>query len=276
MYPGYSPADREQGKAAEEFGRYAAEARVKGTEFKHPDAAYEIGQSNIMKRGTPSRMGQARAAKEKGPRGGSGSGSGSEGPAKQEAKEHATTNGHARKAQVKKPPSEGDNPYFVIDTNPTPINLPGMPAQHIKRSASTPILVEGNEHKKAKKRHDGELPKGDDVGNGKTEDISEVVNARMKEKEEKRRHREEKKRKRESVGEFSAATEGSGAADVSAAAPTEVDKPKKKKAKKSDDKDLAARTVSKERTGEDEGVAEEGEGKKKKKRKKGKWIAEEV
>ena len=305
MYPGYSPADHEYGRAAEEYGKAAAEAKAQGIELKHPDAEYEIGQGKGVKRKTLAGIREAQAAKGKA----SGTDSGSEGPVKQKPTEPATTNGQASTEKAQEAMPEGDNPYFVIDTKPTPVNIPGLSLQALKRSASPPDAVEGKKHKKAKKNHNGDLPKGEDSQEVKTEDISEQVDARMKEKEAKRRTKEEKKRKRESEGEAAAVAEepqASGepsatAAEVESpkkkkakksgeearvdrtasteepqpsgepsATAAEVESPKKKKAKKSGEEPRVDRTESKKRRGEDEGGVEAGEGKKKKKQKKSK------
>lgn len=271
MYPGYSPADHEYGKAAEEYGKAAAEARAKGIDMKHPDAEYVIGQAKGVKKRTLTEIQEAQAAKGKSSGSGSGTGSGSDGPTKQESKEPFTTNGKASTEKIQEATPEGDNPYFVIDTNPTPVNLPGMSHQPIKRSASPPEGVEAKTHKKAKKKHEGEMPKGEDTGEVKTEDISEQVDARMKEKEAKRKMKEEKKRKWEPEDKPAAAIDDSqSTAEASATAAAEEESPKKKKAKKTEEEPLPDQTASKKRPSEDDAEAEDGEGKKKKKRKKSK------
>lgn len=263
MYPGYSPADHEYGKAAEEYGKAAAEARLQGIELKHPDAEYQIGQAKGAKRKTLAGIREKKAAKGKasGVGSGSGTGSGSEDPLKQEPAQQATTNGKSRTEKVQEATPEGENPYFVIDTKPSPVNISGMPLQPLKRSASPPEAVEAKKSKKAKKKHDGAMSKGEDTTQVKTEDISEQVDARMKEKEEKRRMKEEKKRKRDADDGPLAAAEQSHAA-------AEVERPmKKKKAKKSGEEPLPDRTPSKKRSGEGTGDAGDGEGKKKKRKK---------
>ena len=266
MYPGYSPADHEYGRAAEEYGKAAAEAKAQGIELKHPDAEYEIGQGKGVKRKTLAGIREAQAAKGKA----SGTDSGSEGPVKQKLTEPATTNGQASTEKGQEAMPEGDNPYFVIDTKPTPVNIPGLSLQPLKRSASPADAVEGKKHKKAKKKHNGDLPKGENSQEVKTEDISEQVDARMKENEAKRRMKEEKKRKRESEGEAAAAAEEPQPSGEPSATAAEVESPKKKKAKKSGEEARVDRTESKKRRGEDEGGVEAGEGKKKKKQKKSK------
>lgn len=276
MYPGYSPADHEYGKAAESYGKAAAEARAKGIDMKHPDAEYVVGQGKGVKRKTLAELREAQAAKSKSGGNGSGTGSGSEGPRKQEFKGPSTTNGQASTEKTQEATPEGDNPYFVIDTKPTPVHIPGMPYQPIKRSASPPEGAEATVHKKAKKKHEGEMPKGEDTQEVKTEDISEQVEARMKEKEEKRKMKEEKKRKREPEDRPAAAIEDSqSTAEASAVAAAEVESPKKKKkkAKKVEEEPLPDRTASTKRRSEEDGEAEDGEGKKKKKRKKSNEVA---
>ena len=265
MYPGYSPADHVYGKAAEEYGKAAAEARAQGIELKHPDAEYQIGQAKGTKRKTLAGVREEKAAKGKTSDVGSGSGtgSGSEGPVKQKPKQQATTNGKSSKEKVEEAIPEGENPYFIIDTKPSPVNIPGMPLQPLKRSASPPEAVEAKKNKKAKKKHDGAMPKGEDTPQVKTEDISEQVDARMREKEEKRKMKEKKKRKQDADDGPPAAVEQSHAA-------AEVERPmKKKKTKKSMEEPLPDQTQSKKRSGEGNGDVGDGEGKKKK-RKKGK------
>ena len=273
MYPGYSPADHEYGKAAEEYGKAAAEARAKGLELQHPEAEYVVGQAKGAKRKTLAEIREAEIAKGRtsGSGSGSGTGSGSEGSFKQKAKGDATTNGQASTEKVQEPSPEGDIPYFIVDTKPTPVNIPGISSQTPKRSVSHPGVVEVRKHKKAKKMHDGEMPKGEDSQEMQTEDISEQVEARMKEKEEKRKRKEEKKRKRASEGENAARAEEAQAPAEPSTVAAESERPKKKKKiKKSEDEPLTDRTVSKKRRhegeGEGEGGAENGKGEKKKKK----------
>ena len=264
MYPGYSPADHEYGKAAEEYGKAAAEARAKGIELKHPEAEYVIGQAKGAKRKTLAEIEEVQTAKGSG----SGTDSGSEGSFKEKSKGDAITNEQASTEKVQEPISEGDNPYFIVDTKPTPVNIPGISSQAPKRSASPPGAVEVKKHKKAKKTHEGEMPKGEDSQEVKTEDISEQVNARMKEKEQRRKMKEEKKRKRASEGEHAATAEEAQATVEPSTVAAESERPKKKKVKKSEGEPLRDRKVSKKRRheGEGEGEAENGEGEKKKKK----------
>ena len=274
MYPGYSPADHEYGKAAQEYGKAAAEARAIGIELKHPDAEYEIGQGKGVKKKTLAGIREVLAAKAGTNSGGSGSGtgSGSEGDIKQKFNDHATTNGQASTQKNEEASSEGDNPYFVIDTKPTPVKISELSSQPLKRSGSFSEGGDAKKHKKAKKKHDGEIPKGEDTREVKTQDISEQVDERMKEKEKKRKKKEEKKRKRESEGEPVVATEESQPAAEPSATAADGEKPKKKKKKdkKSGEETLPDRTASKRQVEDGDGEAEDGEGKKKKKRKKSK------
>ena len=269
MYPGYSPADHEYGKAAEEYGKAAAKARAQGIELKHQDAEYEIGQAKGVKRKTLAEIREAQAAKGKGSGGGGGSGigSGSEGPIKQEPKKPTTTNGQASAEKVQEATPEGDNPYFVIDTEPSPVNIPGISFQPLKRSVF-PEAVETKRHKKAKTKHDGEIPNDEDTPEVKTDDITEQVDARMREREVKRKRKEDKKRKRESEDEPAVSSQASQFVAEPSATVVEVENPKKKKkkkAKKSEEEPLADRTASKKRLGEDDREEEDGRKKKRKK-----------
>ena len=281
MYPGYSPADHEYGKAAEEYGQLVAKAKAMGIEIKHEDAEYEIGQAKGVKRKTLAALKEVKAAK--GGTSGAGTSTASEASIKSKTKEPAITNGHASTGKVEEARPEGDNPYFVIDTNPTPVKIPGMSFQTSKQNDIPPEAVEAKKHKKAKKKHDGEMPKGEDSHQLKTEDISEQVDARMKEKEKKKKMKEEKKRKRESEGEPVAAAveqpEPAAAKPSSIITPGEADRPKKKKkkVKHPEQETLPDRTVvvSKKRASEEEeedkgGVEnneEEGTSKNKKRKK---------
>lgn len=274
MYPGYSPADHEYGKAAEEYGKAAAEARERGEDVKFDDMEYEIGQAKGIKKRTLAGIREAKAAREaKGKGNGSGRASGSDSPVDPTPPKLAATNGAPASAKVEDEAPEGDNPYFVIDTKPTPVNLAGPSHQTTKHSASPPPEpLEGKKHKNQKKKHEGELPKGEEADKVEFEDISEEVDARMKEKEEKRKRKEEKKRKRESASEPASTAQVLESAD----AVLEVEKPKKKKTKHTSDEAGADRTVSsKKRSADVDGESDDGEGKKKK-RKKGKKTSEEV
>jgi len=271
MYPGYSPADHEYGKAAEEYGRAAAAARAKGIDIMHPEVEYQIGQAKGLKRKTLVRIREAKATKEAA--GLNCSGSRSDGAARKESTKPAATNGAADKENthqatpIQEATPGDEQPAFFIDTNPTPVNLPGISNQAMKRSATVPEPVEGKKHKKAKNNHDGELPRGEDGQTVEFEDISGEVDARMKEKEEKRKRKEAKKRKHLLEGDSATVANIPNAAG-------EVEKPKMKKPKKSDGEALADRTASKKRAREDNGETEDEDGKKNKKRRKGKEAVE--
>ena len=264
MYPGYSPADHEYGQAAQEFGQQWSAAKSQGLEFQPaPDGPqYEFAQSRGVKRGTLEKIRAAKASRGEGS--GSGSGSGSD-----IAPPPAATNGTHQSKQNENVKSEDDekeesNPYFVVDTNPTPVDLPGLSHKPAKRASSSeapaePVSVKA---KKAKTKHNGAVPTGTE-NRVEFEDISGEVDARMKEKDEKRKRKEEKKRKRES-GE-----------SISVEPAAELEKPKKKKSRKLEGDAEASETVSKKRRGSDaEEPAEGGDSKKVKKSKKQKEQAE--
>ncbi|KAI9845497.1 MAG: hypothetical protein M1837_004836 [Sclerophora amabilis] len=90
-----------------------------------------------------------------------------------------------------------DNPYFVIDTKPSPVNLANRSKPKIKVSADIP-RSESSEKRKSKKRKTDKSSKQTPVT--EFEDISAEVDTRLREKEEKRKRKEEKKRKRDSTG----------------------------------------------------------------------------
>ena len=175
----------------------------------------------------------------------------------------ATTNGH--KAMPDDNQEDG-NPYFVIDTNPTPVNIPVIPNRSIKRSMElqSPDETAAKKSKKSKTHHGS-----DSIGlatekHVEFEDISGEVDARLKEKEEKRKRKEERKRKRQSE------TSIIDTEPVEEA--VEVEKPKRKKTKKlaeglenkidSDENIMKKRPVS-----NDEEQADKGKKKKKRQRK---------
>ena len=265
MYPGYSPADHQYGKAAEEYGKAVAEAKRKGVVIpKHPDIDYQIGQGKGIKRKS---LAQIREMQQN--QSGSGSGSGEEDP----SAEKQQMNGRVGSAKVKTEETatkdmdtktENNNPIFVIDTQPTPVNIPGHLSSHSKREAGVEA-TEGKTSKKPKKKHSGDLPAAS-ARTDETEDISAEVDARMTEKEEKRKRREDKKRKRESEKSEDASTEA--AEPVTDAAERIGEKPKKKKKKVENSKngeELPDRTMEKKRAGEQ--GEDEGKNKKRKKNK---------
>ncbi|MCJ1404268.1 hypothetical protein MMC11_007493, partial [Xylographa trunciseda] len=244
MYPGYSPADHEYGQAAQEFGQQWSAAKSQGIDFQpQPDGPqYEFSQARGVKRGTLAKIRAAKTANGEGS--GSGSGSGSD-----VAPPPTKTNGahpHKRPEGVKSEEDEKDgaNPYFVVDTNPTPVNLPGISHNAAKRRSSTEAPVEpvGVKAKKAKTGHEGNVPNGTEK-RVEFEDISGEVDTRMKEKDEKRKRKEEKKRKRES------------GQSVDAEPAVESDNPnkKKKKSKKLEGEVEAVKIGSKKRRGSDGG-----------------------
>lgn len=221
MYPGYSPADHEYGKAAQEFGQQWSTAKAQGVEFRPaPDGPqYEFTQAKGDKRATLAKIRAVKAAR------GEGSGSGS-GSASDVASVHAKTREPPSNTRAQEPKTEegnqtGTNPYFVVDTNPTPVNLPALLNKSAKRTSETQSPAEpvGSKSKKAKAMHDGVLANTSEK-RVEFEDIRGEVDKRMKEKEERRKRKDEKKRKRESSG------------SVGPEAVTEIDKPKKKKSKK--------------------------------------------
>ena len=286
MYPGYSPADHEYGKAADEYGRYASSARAQGIDVRPKDVEYEIGQSKRMKRQSLGGTGSTRTAQESGSGSGagSGSGSGSDRPNNKHRK-HDSTNGHAEveareeiHEEHHERHHESGKPAFFIDVNPTPVELPPMKDKSPKRGASSPETAEGKKHKKIKKKHTVDLPGTTDGKGIEYEDISQEVDARLKEKEERRKRKEEerkgKEEERKGKEKERKRRRGSGeSAAVEAEVPSamELEKPKKKKLKKIDGTNSphvpdATDSPSKKRHGVDNDN-EHGEGKKKKRKK---------
>ena len=262
MYPGYSPADHEYGKAAEEYGLAVAAARKQGIDFNPTENGpeYKTAQARGLKRTTLAGMRAAKAAAEGG--NGSGPGSGSDTQFVRGTSTGSAVNGQAAEVKSEDETGDGENTYFVIDTSPTPVNLPGISHKPTKRATedpSPPEPVEPKKSKKVKTKHDGELP-GVASSNLAFEDISEEVDARLKEKEERRRRKEEKKRKRLSEGSSGAIAEVATTEGV-------TEKPKKKKTKKSDGDAQVNGVDTKKRHGSDGEEAVDGEGQKKKRKK---------
>ena len=199
MYPGYSPADHIYGKAAEEFGAEWSAAKAKGIEF-NPDAEgpqYEISQAKGMKRNTSTQIRAAKAAREGAS--GSGTGSGSDaGPTVISV--NPALNSQSDTGKNVEGNEDERNPYFVVDMQPTPVNLPDISNTPIERvstfhSREKPV---SKPSKKAKSKHGGGLP-GVEEKLVEFDGITEEVDARMKEKEDKHERKGEKsKRKRES------------------------------------------------------------------------------
>lgn len=265
MYPGYSPADHEYGKAAFEYGKAVAEARSQGVHFKpgqDPNGPeYVIGQAKGEKRKT---LAQLKA--ERGLASGSGSGSGSDSQTALHTSRDQHKGGDLQDVRMSREPVNRDNPYFVIDTNPTPVKIPGMSNGHTKRSSTDPAPSDPTEEKKSKKV---KTKHTDSVEEAKVEleDISEEVDAKLKEKEEKRMRKEEKKkRKRESEGSIDAVA-------ATADGVEEAGRHEKKKAKKgeatahdaAEEKVEKKRKKSKRHSSDGEDVAAD-EGRKKKQR----------
>lgn len=263
MYPGYSPADHAYGKAAEEYGLLVAAARREGIDFRPnedgPD--YQTAQARGVKRTTLAGMKAAQAAKEGGT--GSGAGSGTNTHFARGTSGGFAFYGQATEVKGEDEDGNGENPYFVIDSNPTPVNLPGISHKPTKRPTEDLSLAESLEQKKTKKvktKHTGELPGSAATNNVETEDISEEVDARLREKEERRQRKEEKKRKRLSDGSIGPVAEAPTTEAV-------AEKPKKKKAKKVEEEEEASVGATKKRHSSDNEAAEDGEGQKKKRKK---------
>ncbi|KAI9671504.1 MAG: hypothetical protein M1817_003555 [Caeruleum heppii] len=202
MYPGYSPADHEYGRASHEAGTFIAAARKRGADpTQDPNAPQlVVGGRNKYKR--------MMLSQEKGSAGDGGQ-AGRDGHSVQHTAPSKDDSTAAPKdhdeAAINAP--EADNPYFVIDTNPTPVNL-DTEVKSNKRSSDDRSPPDGKTEKPAKKAKTSKAgkkqeteAKADDKQEQpdvQFEDISAEVEARLKEKEEKRKRKEEKKRRRES------------------------------------------------------------------------------
>lgn len=154
MYPGYSPADHDYGKAAHGYDTFAAAARARGVDVKLPDSEYEIGQARGTKRTKLEGIGEAPNLQYGGLgiRGADGAPGGLESnpmtPSELHLKNQATG-----KNGTEDTVANGDNPYFVIGVDPTSINPTGPIRKSPKRSASPTEPLEKEKPKKAKKKH---------------------------------------------------------------------------------------------------------------------------
>ena len=263
MYPGYSPADHEYGKAAEEYGKAVAEAKRRGVEIpKHPDIDYQIGQGKGIKRKNLAQIREMQQSQS-----GSGSGTGEEDGSSRKQKvnerlgssELKTEETPAKDTDVQ---TEGDNPFFIIDTKPTPVNIPGHLSSPSKREADVEV-DEGKASKKSKTKHSGDFPAAPQQTE-QTEDISAEVDARMREKEERRKRKEERKRKRESE-KSDGAVAAESAEPIAVASGGDGEKPEKKRYKL---KHSANGSKMPDRTLEKKWAGGDGEGGSKKKKKK--------
>ncbi|KAI4290019.1 MAG: hypothetical protein L6R35_000710 [Caloplaca aegaea] len=258
MYPGYSPANHEYGKAAEEFGRYASAAKQKGIDLKADGIDYKVGQSKGLGHMTLAQIRAANAGK-----GETASSASDVGTAAAAATAAPKTSKVSEKkgegesnTAAEETPTAGD-PMFFMDPNPTPLHLSTAANSSAKRKATPEPPVDANTSKKQKKKH-GEAPKPDEAQEPvepvriEYEDISGEVDARLAEKEERRKlkeqRREEKKnkRKRDSEGSVGGAVAGE-------------EKPKKKKKKvkpEEDETKMKKRGMDKAGEVETEGAAE--------------------
>ena len=240
MYPGYSPKDHEYGKASMEAGQAFAEAKKRGLELPQDPKApsFVVGQAHGAKR----RM----MFQDKGDQKDGQQQNGTEGAPKADAADDGEEEATSAAA-------EDGNPYFVIDTDPTPVDIPKDKTSKKRSSADrSPREPPTKKSKKAKTEtsQEGQEPKVE------FEDISAEVDERLKAKEAKRKAREEKKRRRES---------GESAVAESTEATVGTEKPKKKAKKENGGKESKKRSKS---VDTDEPAAEEESFKKKHKKEK--------
>lgn len=261
MYPGYSPANHDYGKAAEEYGIFATASRAQGADVTHPDLHDEIGQARGTKRKASAGVREATNVKQGGPDSrDAGETAGGSKPKPMTPSALHFKNQAKGTNITEETLTSIENLGFVIDVNPTPVNINGLTARSPKRSASSLEPLDQEKSKKAKNKHKGNLPHATVNQGIEFEDISQEVDARMREKEAKRKRKGEKKRKREPA-DFSTAP-----AEPSAAA--EVDRPKQKKSRKNEDNVLVDRSISKKRHGTEDEEGQEESGKKKRKKNK--------
>lgn len=255
--PEYSAADRNDGKPA-------TVARDQVLDNKPTQFDDEQGQGRRIKRTKLAGIRAAIPAYESGS--GSEIGLGLDGLAANILKRRAV-NGAAKVVKVDHGTARGETgdaitekgkPLFVIDVNPTPVDLGGIAIISPKRGASLGDNDEGKKIKRAKTYHNdndnGTFPPAEAEVEVEFEDISQEVDARLKEKEEKRKRKKEKKRKTGAyVPEATATIE-------------EPERPKKKKKKSRQNHDAAVGSIdTKKRNGAE---SDEGQGEKRKKKSK--------
>lgn len=152
---------------------------------------------------------------------------------------------------------EKHDPSFVIDVDPTPVNLAEIATKPPKRGSSIGDNRQAKKTKKSKIRHnDDEQPFSVANPEVEFEDISQEVDARLKEKEEKRKRKE---RKRKKSTDFESNVTGLDANTI-AEGPARLKK--KKKVRHRDDASMDASEVRKRSSAE----SDEGQGERRKKR----------
>lgn len=257
MYPGCPTEDHEYGKIIGEYGRAAVNTQARGEEFIPAGVDHEVGQGKSVKRRKLSHSKATTAAREN--VSGYSLGSGSDSAAMKGANEPAVINGQAGHGRPAEGIAEKRNPHFFVDTEPSPVNLSGVPYRPLKRSSSPPEPTNANKTKRHKMKHDGDLHENTENDYVELEDISAEVDARMKEKEERRK--KERKRKRNTKGSSALVNDEERAA-------VGADKPKKKRSRTSSGDAPLDLMIPKKRWGEDGEDIAGAEGKAKKKRKK--------
>ena len=217
MYPGYSPADHVYGRAAEEFGREWQLAKQHGVEFKSSKNGpeYKFGQSRIGKKVDLSTL-----------------------PAGSKEVDGSNSLPSDTIAQVKNNTGEGqafasdDNAFFIIDTNPAPVNTAVPSHSPLKRFADQ---EPGKESKKVKVKYRPShiTTKQERI---ETEDITREVDERIREKDARRKAEISRKRKHGVEKELAATSKYPEAMEIDGETQSEpeLEVAKLKKSKKSD------------------------------------------
>lgn len=266
---GRSLEDDRLGKTAKAHGQASSSAKSQRIRINPRKSRHEIDEVKATKQNPFGNLGTAIRSENKG-RTGSGSGSDSGESTEKDLKRDSTNNQSQEEDTSEH--SDGElmedgNPAFFVDINPTPVDLPTMKVKLPKRDASLLDHNEVKKHKKLKKKHSGHLPGTIGYEGIEFEDISQEVDARLKEKEERRKHKEgKKKRKRESEESVvvEAADEESGSTQL------DISKKKKSKKTKSSTQTLSyvpdipsTKPKKRQGTGDEQDI---GEGKKKKRK----------
>ena len=263
IHPEYLSNSHEQGSAAEEHEQPASSAIIQGADHKRTQFDDDPRQETRAKRMKLGDTSPDIAAVE----GNStrGSDSGLDGPVAISPKSttpdgeeqvqgagSSTTRGANGDATL-----EQQNRSSIFNINSSPVNPAGIAIKPRKRDSSIDHNHEGRKTKKSKTRHiDDEQPSSPAKPKVEFEDISQEVDARLREKEEKRKRKEKKRKKIVDVEPNVTAPD----ANTTAEGPVRLKK--KKKVRHNDDAVIEASEVKKKAGAE----SDEGQGERRKKK----------
>ena len=269
IHPEYFVTNNENGNAAKKHERPASATSIQGVDSKPTKFDDAFSQGTKSKRPKLGDAGSPSAVYESSPMNATDSGSdrlvaNSPKPRTVNGQDEGQTveSNRARSANVDST-AQKQEPLFFVDVNPTPVNLAGIAIKSPKRGPSLGDNDEGKKAKKTKTYHNNDEEQFPlEKPEVEFEDISQEVDARLKEKEEKRKRRKEKKRKKSA--NFASDV---GAPDAITTAEEPARPKKKKRLRQNHDALVETTEVKKTSNAEsDEGQSE----RRKKKRKKNK------